>query len=208
MKIVMAGYSGHAYVVAEAALLAGMPLEYYTNINEVLKNPFELSYLGNDENSDAAVWKGEYAFVLGVGDNNIRRKLAERILLNGKKIFCVSHPTASVSSMSVIGEGSFIARNASVNPFVVIGRFVILNTGSIVEHNCEIKDGAHIAPGAVIAGNVHIGENSFIGANSVVKQGVYIGDNAIIGAGAVVIRDVKDGTCIAGNPAKLIRDVR
>ena len=79
---------------------------------------------------------------------------------------------------------------------------VIINTGAIVEHQCQIGDFAHVAPGAVLAGNVKVGKRSFIGAMPI-KEGVEIGSKVIIGAGAVVLENVESESKVVGNPGRL-----
>lgn len=204
-KIILAGYSGHGFVVAEAAQQANLPLTYYSENNELSTNPFGLSYLGFEGNELFKGWIEDFDFILGIGDNAIRVKVAQLIKSKNKQIHNVIHPTASIGQKVTLGEGNFIARNVSVSPLVSISNYCILNTGCIVEHECVINQGVHIAPGAVLAGNVIVGENTFIGANSVIKQGVVIGKNVIIGAGSVVLKDILDQKKIAGNPAKEIR---
>jgi len=44
-----------------------------------------------------------------------------------------------------------------------IGQGTVINTGAIVEHECEVGDFPHIAPGAVLAGYVNVGEGSLVG---------------------------------------------
>ncbi|MEY4390638.1 MAG: hypothetical protein RLZZ400_381 [Actinomycetota bacterium] len=54
---------------------------------------------------------------------------------------------------------------------------------------------------------ITIGENVWIGSGAIILGGVTIGDGAVVGAGAVVTKDVKARTVVAGNPAKLIREI-
>ena len=54
---------------------------------------------------------------------------------------------------------------------------------------------------------VTIGNNCWIGGNAVILPGVTIGDNVTIAAGSVVIRDVPSNSLVAGNPAKVKKQV-
>lgn len=200
-KIILVGYSGHGFVVAEAALLSNIKIEGYLEPKMVYPNHFDLKYLGFEQDPKFD-WDNTADFILGIGDNYIRSKLAAFIKSKNKNILNVLHPSASVSKMTQIGTGNFIARNVSINPIVKIGDFCIINTSAIIEHECVIGDGVHVAPGAILAGNVRVGDNTFIGANSVVKQGVSIGSDVVIGAGSVIIRDVESNSRIVGNPGR------
>lgn len=204
-KVILIGYSGHAYVVAEAALEMGIPLKYYAEQQQTALNPFNLIYLGFEGEQNFKGWSDESSFVLGIGDNFIRQKVAKTILDKERKLLNVIHPSANCSKYLQIGIGNFIARNVSINPLVSIGDFCIINTGSIIEHECKLSDAVHIAPGAVLAGNIEVGERSFIGANAVVKQGVKIGKDVIVGAGTVVLKDLEDNSVYVGNPARKIK---
>jgi len=52
-----------------------------------------------------------------------------------------------------------------------------------------------------------IADDVLIGCNSIILSGVLIGKGAIVGAGSVVTRDVPPYTIVAGNPAKVIREI-
>lgn len=203
-KVILIGYSGHAYVVAETALENGLEIIGYTDKEKADSNPYNLSYLGIEKNDDFIGWQREVSFILGIGDNRLRQNIAHFIESKGKTSHTLIHATASISKTSTIGSGTFINKNVSVNALATIGKNVILNTGCIVEHECVLADAVHIAPGAVLAGNVTIGERTFVGANAVLKQGIIVGKDVVIGAGTVVITDIPDGKIVVGNPGKII----
>lgn len=54
---------------------------------------------------------------------------------------------------------------------------------------------------------VYIKNDVLIGCMSIILKGVTIGEGAIVGAGSVVTRDVPPWTIVAGNPAKIIREI-
>jgi sugar O-acyltransferase (sialic acid O-acetyltransferase NeuD family) len=203
-SIAIIGYSGHSFVVLDAAKVMGLNVEYYCERNQVSFNPFEINYLG-DEGSESFNWNAVDEFILGIGDNRIRQKVAGLILSKKKAILNVIHPSSIISNYANFGMGNFIAANVTVNALAQVANNCILNTSCVVEHECIIESGVHIAPGTVLAGNVTVGENSFIGANSVVKQGVKIGSGVTVGAGSVVINDIPGNEIWVGNPAKKLK---
>ena len=84
----------------------------------------------------------------------------------------------------------------------------LVNHGAVVDHECVIGDGVHIAPGATLCGCITVERNVMIGAGSVVLPRVVIGASSVIGAGAVVTKDVPAGTTVVGNPARIIRQIK
>ncbi len=204
-KIAIIGYSGHSYVVIESAKSTGIEIECYTDLQIAETNPYNLEYAGNesDENFNFQDIKLKYA--LGIGNNDIRRKVAQNILEQGQELQTIIDASAEVSHTAMIGQGVYVGKNSSINAQARVGNFVIINTGAIVEHECVVGEGAHIAPGAVMLGNTRVGEKSFLGAGAVIKQGMRVGSNSIIGAGSVVLQDIGDNEIWAGNPAQLIK---
>lgn len=199
-NIVIIGYSGHSYGCIEVAIKQGFSIVGYHDVLEKVSNPYNLKYLGHEENI-----KSNKKPFLAIGDNTIRKKIYEKlksdsVYLNTSLI----HSNTMISESSSIKEQTYISAGVIINPQVKIGVGCIINTGAIIEHDCFIDSFTHIAPGAVLAGNVSIGSGCMIGANAVIKQGIKIGDNVIIGAGAVVLKDINSNNTFVGNPAKQI----
>lgn len=54
---------------------------------------------------------------------------------------------------------------------------------------------------------IKIGNHVWIGRRAIILKGVTIGDRSIIGANAVVTHDVPEDVVIAGNPAKIVKQI-
>lgn len=54
---------------------------------------------------------------------------------------------------------------------------------------------------------VRICKGAWLGARTIVTKGVTIGEGAVCGMGSVVTRDVAPYTIVAGNPARVIREL-
>ncbi len=51
-------------------------------------------------------------------------------------------------------------------------------------------------------------DDVWIGMNSIILKGVTIGEGAIVGAGSVVTKDIPAWTVVAGNPAKIVKELQ
>ncbi|SIR42201.1 acetyltransferase [Pontibacter lucknowensis] len=206
-EVGLIGYSGHAYVVADSARAIGLQLLGYFESSPKNLNPFELAYLGDENNTDdiALLRAEERHFFIAIGANRLRAALMDKLLAKGLRTLAIIHPSAIVSPLATVGVGTLVAPGCKVNALARIGRGVIINTGAVIEHECQIDDFAHIAPGAVLAGNVSVGSGSFVGANAVIKEGVRIGRHVTVGAGAVILHDIGDNEKWVGNPGKLVK---
>ncbi|MDH4236354.1 MAG: hypothetical protein OEV17_03815 [Nitrospira sp.] len=56
-------------------------------------------------------------------------------------------------------------------------------------------------------GKVDIHDKAWIGLDAIILKGVTIGEGAIVGAGSVVSKDVPPFTIVAGNPARVVREL-
>ncbi len=207
-NVVIIGYSGHAYVVLDILLSQQQNVIGYCDSVEKAINPFNIKYLGKENNEYPLSILDKNDYFVSIGDNFIRAKILNNLINQfNKPALNVIHNKAVCSKYVEFHSqgGILVAANASINAFVKIGKGVICNTACSIDHECVVGNYVHIAPSAVLCGNVTIGENSFIGANSVIKQGITIGKNVIIGAGSVILKDIPDNCTVIGNPSKIIK---
>lgn len=167
-----------------------------------------VAYLGDDAEVVGGLGlRSIHAAILGIaGLRNVerRRALASRFGEQIQAWWPAVHPSAVVAETATVAEGAVILAGATVNPLARIGRHVVLNTRSVVEHDADIADFAVISPGAIVCGGVRVGPGAFVGAGATVLTGVSIGADAVVGAGAVALRDVPAGVTVVGNPARAV----
>ena len=115
---------------------------------------------------------------------------------------------AYISDINSVGKGVQAFPNSVIHHQTQIGDYCILNTGSIVEHDCILGNGVHIMPGAVIGGNTNIGKYVTVGLNATIMPQLKIGEGSFIGAGSVISKNVLPYTDIIGTPGKYMRKNR
>lgn len=59
----------------------------------------------------------------------------------------------------------------------------------------------------IVKGDIMIGNSVWIGYDSLILPGVRIGDGAVVGARSVVTKDVPPYCVVAGNPAKIVKQI-
>jgi sugar O-acyltransferase (sialic acid O-acetyltransferase NeuD family) len=187
------GASGHGRAIIDL-------IDSYENIHGIFDdNPKENQILGYPVlgpipenfifNSD---------MIIAIGDNRIRSFIAQK--LNGRVRFAsIIHESAVFSRRADLGEGTVVMEGAIVKVNTSLGKHVIINTGSSIDHDCQISNYAHVAPQVTLCGGTCVGQGTLVGANSVVLPGVKIGDWCTIGAGSIVTQNVPDGQKWIGN---------
>jgi maltose O-acetyltransferase len=128
-----------------------------------------------------------------------------------------------------IGQNSIIEPlfYCSYGQNIYIGDHVYLNYLCTILDNNEVHIGHHVSVGPTVqiytaahhiqaearlqglevAKPIVIEDNLWLGGGAILLPGVRIGRNAVVGAGAVVSRSVPANTVVAGNPARVIREI-
>ena len=162
---------------------------------------------------------GEYKTVIG-NDSIIR---SHTVIYAGNVIgtgFQTGHD-ALIREFNKIGNDVSVGSGTIVEHHVTIGHGVRIHSQAFIPEYSRLEDNCWIGPNVVITNakyprspNVKdnlkgaaIGTNAIIGANATILPGVTIGQYALIGAGSVVTKNVNDYAVVAGNPAKLLKNI-
>jgi len=77
----------------------------------------------------------------------------------------------------------------------------------VANHRYDMNEKDIINQGHYDGKNTTLGRGCWIGANSVILAGVTIGKNTVVGAGSIVTKSIPDRVLVAGNPAKIIKNL-
>jgi acetyltransferase-like isoleucine patch superfamily enzyme len=128
---------------------------------------------------------------------------------------------------ALIREGNVIGDNCSVGTQAVLEPGNQIGSGTRIHSLCFLEHvtvGARcfLAPGVVFTDDPHpicpryldcvlgavVEDDVSIGGNATILPGVRIGAGSLIGAGSVVVKDVAAGVVVAGNPARVVKEVK
>ncbi len=109
-----------------------------------------------------------------------------------------------------IGDNVYFNFNCVVldSARVVIGSHTMFGPGVQIYTATHPLDAGLRMAGREFAKPITIGSHVWVGGAVVICPGVSIGDRSVIAAGAVVARDVPPGVLVAGNPARIIKQVQ
>ena len=199
-RLIIIGVGGHGNLIVDNALKNG-----YKNIcfvdDNMIGDVIGFSIVGTSEDIER-LNDGNTDFVIGIGNNEIRKTIAEMYNVNWVSII---HPSAQIAFNAEIGKGTVVMANAAINVCSIVGEHCIINTSAVVEHDNVIENYVHISQNTTLGGTVFVGELTHIGIGTTVKNNTSICSECTIGAGAVVIHDIKKSGTYTGVPAEKIK---
>ena len=198
-RLIIIGADGHGNAIADNALKNG-----YKNIcfvdDNITGDVMGFSIIGTSEDIER-LNDGNTDFIIGIGNNAVRKTIAEMYNVNW---ISMVHPSAQVAFNAEIGKGTVVMANAVINVCATVGEHCIINTSAVVEHDSVIENYVHISPNAALGGTVRIGELTHIGIGTTVKNNTNICSECTIGAGTVVVKNITGKGIYAGVPSRII----
>ena len=125
--------------------------------------------------------------------------------------YAVGCSKIEIGDRVIIRPGCMLfGESETLNSSIVIEDDVMMGSGVhiyIHNHKFERLDLPLIDQGFYPDKPVILRKGCWIGANVIILPGVEIGSNTVVGAGSVVTKSFQKGVVIAGNPAKIIKNV-
>lgn len=193
-KIYIYGASGHGLVCAEAALNMGYK---------------EVIFLDDDTKKGISFNESleKHDIFIAIGANHTRKIIFEKVKKAGFKCVNLIHSSAIISpSAKLAKEGILIMPQVVVNARAVIEQGVILNSSSVIEHECFVDEFSHISVGAKLAGNAKVGKQSLVGINACILPNISLAQKSTLAAGAVLTQNTNQSGVYIGVPAKFIKE--
>jgi acetyltransferase-like isoleucine patch superfamily enzyme len=181
-KIAIFGESGHAQDIA--SLIAANDSQTHIAFIAVKDEPKEVARLAEDG----------FRFIIGVGDNKIRREIALRH--DGLPWISVISAGAHVPKGVFVGNGVFVGFAAYLSYNVSLGNHSIVHCNSVIGHDARLGPFSQVAPGVCVGGNgVNIEEGAFIGTNAtILNKRLTIGAWSKVSLSSVVSEDLAPNT--------------
>ncbi len=195
-RLIIIGAGGHAEVIVDIAQKNGY--KDIAFVDDIKTTCMGFRVIGKIDDINK-LDDSKTDFVIGIGNNEIRKKIAEKYNV---KYVALIHPSAQIGIGVTIGVGTVIMPLAVINAEATIGFHCIINSGAVVEHDNMLDNYVHISPKAALGGTVRIGELTHVGIGAVVINNIDVCENCKIGAGAVVVRNIEKSGTYAGVPAK------
>lgn len=128
-----------------------------------------------------------------------------------------------------IGDGSKVGSFVEIQKGVTIGKNCKISSHTFICEGVHIEDNVFIGHGVMFTNDLFpratnidgspqtaedwkmvetfVKKGASIGSGATILCGITIGENALVGAGATVVKDVPANTIVAGNPAKIIKNI-
>ena len=143
-------------------------------------------------------------FFNSIGDITAKKKCINKILDKGGEFITLIHPTATISESSHVGRGCMFSARSGMGVESSVGDFCLIQDNAIIGHDVHVGNFCRIDCNVVLIAGVKLEDEVCVHTSSVINHNIHIGEGAKVGALSFVIRNVKPGTTVQGNPARII----
>lgn len=209
-SVLLIGSGGHASVLLDMLIEQKTKvLGYVSPLPAVNQKLFSNFHWFKSDEDILQFDKSTIKLVNGIGslpENTLRADFYSKYQQIGYSFATLISTEAEVSRYATLEEGVQVMRGAIIQTGTNVGYNSIVNTGSIVDHDCSIGSNNHIAPGVSISGQVTSQKNVHFGTGSSVIQSININENVIVGAGSTITKDVEANLiCFPAHITKKVR---
>ncbi|HEY0738033.1 MAG TPA: acyltransferase [Herpetosiphonaceae bacterium] len=171
-----------AYVLVKYRLLRGDRVVFgpgfQANRKLVIKGPGRVIFGAN-----VNAWAHEERNVIITYDRDVTIRIGSNVRLNG--------------------VGLMAKRGITIGDNCILGSTLLVDT----DFHSVRRDRVTNPHAPVLSAPIVVGDNVWLAGQTVVLKGVTIGANSVIGFRAVVTRDVPPDVIVAGNPARVVREL-
>jgi sugar O-acyltransferase (sialic acid O-acetyltransferase NeuD family) len=136
-----------------------------------------------------------------------RARIVERLNLPDERYAAILHPSADISTDSIVGPGSVLLAQTVLTAAVTVGAHVAVMPHAVLTHDVTVDDFATIASGVRLGGGASVLRRAYLGSGALIREQVKIGAWSQVGMGSVVLQDIPDAEVWVGNPARKLRDI-
>ncbi len=170
------------YVMVKYRLLRGDRVQFgpgfQANRKLVIRGPGRVVF-----GADVNAWAHEERNVIITFSPDVTIRIGSRVRLNG---------------VGLMAKGGI-----TIGDHCILGSTLLVDT----DFHSLRRDRATNPHAPVLSAPISIGDNVWLAGQTVVLKGVTIGANSVVGFRAVVTRDVPADVVVAGNPARVVRQL-
>lgn len=137
-----------------------------------------------------------------------RDKIIRSLGLSRSRFASLIHPSAQIAADTKIGYNTVVMGGVTATANVAIGNHCVILPNTVISHDSRLGSYTLVGSNVSFSGGVKIAPLCYIGTGSRLIQNTEVGKGALVGIGSVVLRSIDPYTVVAGNPARVLREIR